>query len=170
MSKHTLGGRGGKAIADRGDKALGPDEPGAGVTGWRPAGLRGSWLVTCSQELCPGRLGWPAHGHAGGQGWGAEGGFFTAGRAPCHVAHFSVTPESTTPLPAVSRGQESPVPFFPAGLLSDALRAGGPLCTRPLCGTLCGEGSAPGLCCPTRHSVGSHGDRALDVGLVQPKN
>lgn len=135
MSKHIFRGRGGEDIAElirpwaQVSQELGSqagDQQAKGVlTGHLQWGAVpwAVWLACPRSRRCLGVRG-------GGQLLPCRPGSL------CHVTHFSVTSESTTPLPVVFWGQEAQFLSVLEGVLPDAasLRAGRQSSTRPLMG------------------------------------
>lgn len=147
MSKHTRGWGGG-VLGTAELMRLGPREPGAGVTGRRVAGLGGvltgplqmeavAWAVWGLPMVIQRPRGQPVHSRP---------------RIPLSLAHVSIsTSESMTPSSGLFLGQENPVSFLPGPppLHSGSPRAGRQSRALLLSGTVCDDGNALCLFCPT---------------------
>lgn len=129
---------------------MGPGEPGAGVTGWRGAGLSG--VLTGHLQL--GAVAWAVWGLVT-EAWEGGGSLST----PCHVAHVStIASESTSParLCVFGPGKSS---SFPSWNASSTLRfswvrllhvlGDGLAHSFLLNGASCDEGNVFYLFCPT---------------------
>lgn len=101
----------GSAGRSRADAAAGPGESGAGVTGWRVAGLRGSsgsnWSPAVGDHGLHSVAGLPT------VTWKVWGSFFTPGPGPlCHVTHFPSPLSQRTHYPLCALGPGKSVSFL----------------------------------------------------------